>query len=560
MICCQKEDIMLTRRELMIILGGCVGGTVAGSRDLVAQPAKTALASGRTRLEAGRGSVALGLNGIADWGASQPFIDVTKSSREWQGRSETAFTSHSHDQLRAGGHLDADGHPFRLPPGADRVGTIILCEIQEADTSLNGRYRLTISGKGDLHIHGAQNITRGIGFAEFDYTAAGDNLIALEITGFDAADPMKIGPCINLNHRASYEAGEIFRPEWLALIKDFRLFRFMDWQGTNNSLRSAWTDRPTPSSATWTLGVPVETMVALCNRLGADGWFCFPHLATDDHITRFAQYVHDNLRPDLVAHYEYSNEVWNFQFDQAHWANQQAEALWPEHVDQDGWMQFYGGRAAEMAMLLDAVYADTAGRHKKVITTHTAWQGLEHGILKAPRWVAMQPGRKAPKDHFDCYAVTGYFGHGLSAEDGTARIQDWRQEGDMPAFGQMRAALEAEIADLKEQWRYQKDAADAAGLSLVMYEGGSHVVPHHPIVEADASLLPFLERFHYSEDMAALYTHAMTTFHDIGGEFFNVFVEMARPGRHGFWGARRHMLDDNPRWAAVTDQNSGVVR
>lgn len=547
---------MLTRRKLMTILGACAGGTVAGMTELAALPVRNP--SGPDQPDPARGLVALGLNGIADWGASQPFIDVMKSSREWQGRSETVFTSHSHQQLRAGGHLDADGHPLRLPPGADRVGTIILCEIQKADTSLNGRYRLSLTGQGDLQIQGAQNITRGDGFAEFDYTATGDNLIAFEITAFDAADPLRIGPCINLKHRAAFEAGAIFRPEWQALIRDFRLFRFMDWQGTNDSPLSAWADRPKPSSATWSGGVPVETMVALCNGLGVDGWFCFPHLASDDYITRFARYVHDHLRPDLVAYYEYSNEVWNFQFDQARWANQQAPALWPDHGGEDGWMQFYGGRAAEMAMLVDDVHAGTIGRHKKVITTHTAWQGLEHGLLNAPRWVAMQPGRKAPKDHFDCYAVTGYFGHGLSAEDGTARIQQWRRQGDMPAVRQMRTALEAEIAALQEQWRYQKRAADAAGLSLVMYEGGSHIVPHHPAVDADPTLLPFLERFHYSEDMAALYTYAMSAFHDIGGEFFNVFVEMAGPGRYGLWGTRRHVLDDNPRWTAVTRHNRMV--
>ncbi|MGR3247975.1 MAG: hypothetical protein ACU0DH_08700 [Paracoccus sp. (in: a-proteobacteria)] len=500
------------------------------------------------------GSVAFGLNGIADWGASQPFIDVMKASREWQGRSPSAFTSHSYDVLRAGGHLDADGHPFRIPSDADRVGTIILCEMAEDDTSLNGRYRLTFTGEGDLHVHGAQNVTLGPDFVEFDFTAQGGNLIALEITRFDGANPIKLGPCINLKHRAAFEAGEIFRPEWLALIKGFRLFRFMDWQGTNNSLLSAWADRPTPSSATWTLGVPVEIMVELCNKLGVDGWFCFPHLATDDYITRFAQYVRRNLLSGLKAHYEYSNEVWNFQFEQAQWAIRQGERLWPDYIGQDGWMQFYGGRAAEMASLLDKAYAGATG-YCKVITTHTAWRGLEDGILNAPRWVAMRPGRQAPKHYFDAYAVTGYFGHSLSHQEGTERVQGWRRQGDAAAISQMRTALEGEISNLQDVWRYQKGVADAAGLDLVMYEGGSHIVPHHPVVDADDTLLPFLERFHYSDDMAALYTRAMAGFRDAGGEFFNAFVEVSRPGRYGFWGARRHTLDDNPRWQAIVTFN-----
>lgn len=324
------------------------------------------------------GSTAIGLNGIADWGASQPFIDVMKASREWQGRSASAWVSHSHDALKSGGHLDADSWPLRIPSGANRVGTIILCEIQAGDTSLNGRYRMTWDGAGVISLGGARNVTSGPGWMEFDYTAAGGNMVLIDVT----TAPVRNIRCINLKHRAAFEAGEIFRPEWLALIKDFRLFRFMDWQGTNHSPLSAWADRPRPASASWTMGVPVEIMVALCNKLGVDGWFCIPHLATDDYITRFAQYVRQNLRAGLVAHYEYSNEVWNFQFEQAQWANREAARLWPDYLNQDGWMQFYGGRAAEMAQLLDVVYAG-ATNYRKVITTHTAWHGLEDGMLNA---------------------------------------------------------------------------------------------------------------------------------------------------------------------------------
>lgn len=88
-------------------------------------------------------SIAIGLRGIADWSAAQPFINVLKCGREWQGRSASQFTSHSNAALKSGGHLDADGNPIRVPSGANRVGTIILTEINADDTTLNGRYRLT---------------------------------------------------------------------------------------------------------------------------------------------------------------------------------------------------------------------------------------------------------------------------------------------------------------------------------------------------------------------------------------------------------------------------------
>lgn len=185
-------------------------------------------------------NVAIGLSGIADWEASQPFLDAMRSSREWQGRSASQFTSHSNAQLRSGGHLDANGWPIRIPAGANRVGTIILCEIAAADTSLNGRYRMEWTGDGTLEFYGGRNLSRGTRWAEFDYAAGGGNMISVEMTAISATNPIKNITCVRNDRRAAYAAGEIFRPEWLDLVKGFRLFRFMDWQGTNNSKVSAW--------------------------------------------------------------------------------------------------------------------------------------------------------------------------------------------------------------------------------------------------------------------------------------------------------------------------------
>lgn len=501
-------------------------------------------------------TVLVGLNGLADWSAAQPFINVLKCGRPWQGRSPTQYTSHSEAAMRSGGHLDADGNPIRIPPGADRVGTIILTEINAADTTLNGRYRLAWTGQGTLHLHGVSNIQRGNGFAEFDYRATGANLVAIELTAIDAANPLKLVACVRTDHIERYAAGEIFRPAWLDQVRGFPLFRFMDWQATNNSTQRVWADRMRASSYSYVPGAPVEVMVALCNLVGADPWFCYPHLATDDYITRFAQYVRANLRADLTAHYEFSNEVWNWQFEQAQWANRQGQALWPGQGD--AWVQYYAGRSTEMADLLDAVYAGTTGRHRKVLTTQTGWIGLEPGILNAPQWVAEQAGRKAPKDAHDCYAITGYFDTGKHGQEGSVEIQQWRQLGETAAFQRMADACDASITRLIETWRYHKRAADAAGLDLVMYEGGSHIVPDHGVLNQNPGLLEFIEKFHYSAHMGRLYSRAIAGFEAAGGEAFNVFVEMARSGIHGFWGGLRHAADSNPRWDAVKAALAGT--
>ncbi|MBM3604287.1 MAG: hypothetical protein FJX25_05895 [Alphaproteobacteria bacterium] len=479
-------------------------------------------------------------------------------------RTWSAFGFMEHEQMRAGGHLDADGWPLRVPPGADFVASVILTDLDASDTSIAGRYRLFWDGEGEVNVWGrAANPTRGTRWLEFDFTP-GSGIVDVRVSGISATNPIKNIRCVKTQHLAAFNAGAIFRPEWLDLVRNFRCLRFMDWQATNDSRVTTWQSRARPASTTWATDAPVEVMVALANEIQIDPWFCIPHGATDDYISRFSTLVRDNLNPRLKAYFELSNEVWNWQFQQAHYANQQALRLWPDLVNGNGWMQWHGGRSAEMAMILDRVFDGQRGRYVKVIATQTGYQGIEDPILNAPRWVAMQAGRRAPKAYFDAYAVTGYWDGGFNSAGAIQRIQEWRRDhGEEGAMQRMREQMldgrhlgaDGSIAAHEAIWAYQKRVADAAGLKLVMYEGGSHLVPAFSGAHNNADLMGFLERFHYSRHMGELYTHAMTRFDAAGGEFFNAFVEIDRPSRDGFWGARRHVADDNPRWQALVEFN-----
>jgi hypothetical protein len=46
-------------------------------------------------------------------------------------------------------------------------------------------------------------------------------------------------------------------------------------------------------------GGSIEYLVELCNVLGANPWVNMPHAADDGYVTSFANYVKNNLRPDL---------------------------------------------------------------------------------------------------------------------------------------------------------------------------------------------------------------------------------------------------------------------
>lgn len=88
---------------------------------------------------------------------------------------------------------------------------------------------------------------------------------------------------------------------------------------TNNNETTTWSSRQTESNYTWSLqpsGAPLEVMIRLANKLGAHPWFTIPAKADDNYVMNFAQVIKTNLDPRLITYIEYSNEVWNGQFQQ----------------------------------------------------------------------------------------------------------------------------------------------------------------------------------------------------------------------------------------------------
>ncbi|MDU8910806.1 calcium-binding protein [Aestuariicoccus sp. MJ-SS9] len=525
-------------------------------------------------------ALAMGLNGIADWSTQHPFIDVMKSAREWIGHLPDQWGGVTADDLRAGGHLDDNGWLLSLPPEVTHVEALILTDQPEEAEHLRGTYLVLYDGQGDLKLTGrARRVIYEPGEIRFAY-APGEGLVALSIGSVDPDDPIRNIRVLREDHLPLYEAGAIFNPDWIARVQDVRAVRFMDWMFTNGSPLSGWDSRPRMDDYTWTsFGVPLPVMVALANRIGADPWFTLPHLADDDFARRFATIVRDTLDPRLKAYVEYSNEMWNFIFPQAHWASAQAEARWGQ--SQTGWMQFYALRAAQVMDIWTEVFgAEADDRLVRVVATHTGWPGLEEDILIAP--LAFLELGRLPRDSFDAYAVTGYFGYELGGEEMAAEVQGWLDTAEAEARaageaqGLRRVALREYIRErrfdaafqpvteelldgslrelVQELFPYHAAAAEEAGLQLIMYEGGTHATPQGERVD-DERLSDFFVAYNYSSDMAALYEVLLTGWVQAGGTLFNAFVDVAPATRWGSWGALRHLSDDNPRWDVLMDYN-----
>jgi hypothetical protein len=509
-------------------------------------------------------NLALGLAGVNDWSVQQPFLDLMKTARPWVGHLPGQWGGWSHDDLAAKGYLGAEGWPKALPPELEGISTLILTDLPADAGGVAGRYVLTWAGNGTLKVEGrAQVVSATPGRLLFDYTP-GEGTVLLTIGATDPADPIRAIRVVREDREAMLDGGAIFNPDWLARIRGARMVRFMDWGLTNDSTVATVAQRAKPSDYTWArVGVPPEIMVALANELNADAWFNIPHLADDALIADWARIAHDGLKPGLHAWAEYSNEVWNWQFAQARWAEEQGKARWGQ--DQT-WVQFYALRASQMADLWAKAFADDPSRLVRVVAVQTGWLGLEDQILAAP--LVVGEGLAPPADSFDAYAVTGYFSAMLGAEGKLPAVRDWLAQSKVAdpahpyALANRLAAQELRDGSvtgdptdtlttlLSETLPYHAAVAADHRLRLVMYEGGTHVVGFGPAMD-DAELTAFFTQLNYSPEMGALYGDLLAGWAMLTDAPFNAFVDVLRADKWGSWGALRHLTDDNPRWEAL---------
>jgi len=540
--------------------------------------------------------MAANLAPVRDWSSQQPFIDVMKTARRWIGHKPGQWGGVSFEELEAQGIFDAHGWPTRIPQGLGSVGTLVLTDLP-ADARVHaGRYVLRFEGEGIVEVSGAVRNTRyGKGRVSFDFVPGG--MVNVKIQRTDprgTGDHVRAITLMREDHEAAHQRGEIFNPLWLERMRGFAALRFMDWMVTNDSTQSAWADRPRIDDFSYTRrGVPVEVMIALANELGAAPWFTLPHLSDETYQRAFAAMVAERLEPGLKVYVEFSNEVWNWQFAQSVWAEEQARARWGRrYKGQD----YYGMKTAQMAWTWSGVFAARRDRLVVVIASQAGWPGLESAILEAPLWVAEDPAANpAPHSLADAYAVTGYFGGYLGSDESRERVRRWLADSRAEAeatgreAGLSGAALDAHVREhrhdgataaavaaltrqpeggekhdtlayvLGAMLPYHAAVARRYGLDFIVYEGGSHIVGVGAQVEDDG-MTDFFTHLNYTPGMGALYDRLFAGWADLGGGLFAVFSDVMVPTKWGSWGHLRHLGDANPRWQAVERARGDVPR
>lgn len=271
---------------------------------------------------------------------------------------------------------------------------------------------------------------------------------------------------------------------------------FQAFQLTYNAAADALIVSPITANQS---GACYEMLIAMANELNSSPWFCIPHMATDDFVTRLATLVKTNLNAGLVPCFEKSNETWNTGsgFDQTFFGQRLSYVLWPSQGlagngqaigDGDTW---FGMRFYQVMVLIDAVYAGSGLPYKRImgIRPQNFGAGTSDNKFKAPLAVSGGQIPAVPATKIDSVAVAPYVD--CSRSTVPSLQQTWNYvyggaAGQAAAIAYLRANFEDDgstnVACFKilrntlfPFWATQ--AARAAGfggnaVTLCMYEGG----------------------------------------------------------------------------------------
>jgi hypothetical protein len=541
--------------------------------------------------------VGMNLAGIGDYQAGYPFRNLMWGARSWLTRN--ADGSGPFDSgVAARIPLDENGYPLEIPcqpegaPGPQEVFTII------PNTVEPGRYVVRFDGEGEV---GAAMETRLIGATPgrvvIELTGrrdAGGGYQGIRIRASRKGNPVRNLWIVREDEETADLAANPFREDFLTFCRQWHALRFMDWTVTNNSLEKDWQDRKRLTFYTmngsggdaigrwgkpasdferrFSGGVAIEVMIKLANLTRTDPWFCMPHRATAEYRRKFAEMVRRDLDPSLKVYVEYSNEVWNWQFQQAGWMLQSRSAgadvvaaggqAWKDGVEprefplDGGEIARDGGTShpERMAALdrrcfreWEEVFAG-ADRQRLVRVI-----GVQHSWLDTARrtveWVMAHGGA-------DAVAPAGYFG------PNQAIYQRWAAAGAALTADQVIADMGEALEQDSGPWTKAIGALAAAhGLRYLAYEGGQHIQPEG---QQELPYLPALKAAQKHPGMRRLYLRNFAIHQEAGCDLFMAFSSVSEQGsRYGSWGhLERYGQDpaEMPKYQALLDVNPAPSR
>ncbi len=473
-----------------------------------------------------KGFLGINLADVTYYTREWVFVDAMMQSRQWlPTRAGGSSPWDSGETLK----LNANGWPILRPGQA--AHTLMYNDTQGAYPG--GRYVCTYDGDGKVEIGSdAKVVSRRPGRLVLQVTPTNSG-IYLRIDQSNPNNPVRN---VKVWLPGFEGAASPFHPLFISRLKPFSVIRFMDWQKTNGSDMVGWTDRPSASYYTQGTGegVSLEIMIALCNELGADPWFCMPHQANDRYVERFAAMVKSRLRPGLNVYVEWSNEVWNSQFSQHRWVKDRSDGrslsdafflAWAQEADRDF-----------------EIWEDVFGRQRGRVIRVAASQ-------KDNPWVTEQLTNKL-NGEFDAISCSTYFTVTRSQH---SQLNSRTSASDLldMALGEMSRGVRKHYrahGDLARRWTREL----GRGIPLVGYEGGQHYT-------ADGGNPPWAKAFLEMQKhpkMYQAYLQNMREWENAGGSLFTAFNFVEKPDKWGAWGQldfQDQSISKAPKYRALLD-------
>ena len=269
------------------------------------------------------------------------FTDIMKDSGVWVDISDSNNAP-----------IDANGWPTQDAQ----------IYIWQGATKMDGTYKVSFNGQATLsnglsyaqfqnqqYDAGTNTTTVDMvvtdsGFQNFQLTFRNTQRTATSATNTGVTN-VKIFRPVSEGSSTTFDSSTIFTPWIESAVAPYRYMRFMS--GTNWNTSVNWSDRTTVNYATQQKVLPGESgfegnqmafeyMIKLANDNNQDLYINVPDRANDDYITKLAQlvlYGSDGTNPytspqsnpvwaplnaNSHLYVEYTNEAWNFQFQQAH--------------------------------------------------------------------------------------------------------------------------------------------------------------------------------------------------------------------------------------------------
>jgi len=503
----------------------------------------------------GTNTMEIGMNlaGVSYFGTQYPFLDRFKTSSQW-------VAQYANGQQSSDIPLNSSGFPAGMPAGA--VNLYVGIGLDPVALSMSDVYVITYKGTASINLLGATILSSEPGKIVFRFTGEA-NATALNVSSMDPANPITEMHVVREDQMALFQSGEIFNPAFIQKASQWSELRYMDWGNTNNNTLTSWDQRTKVTDPSWgmntqTASVPIEIMVALANKTNTDMWINIPAQADDTYVRNTLAYVRDNLAAGLTVKVEYSNEVWNWGFQQAYYAREQSGRMWGTDLNGNGQIDYntneeaeggsllyYGYRAAQVAAIASSVFGSSAAsRLQNVISTQTVYQGLESYVFRGVQLA----GLGSVGSLFQDYALTSYFN--FDAVDQATMIS-WAHNGQA-GIDAAFAALGTSLNSLKSIYEYQQAVAARNGLAMVGYEGGLHVAANAYPESEQAAILALFDALSDDPRMGDLYTKMVADFASAGGSGLVPFSDAVAPTKWGNWGTLDSIYDESsPRYDAL---------